>query len=135
MNNEIQVSIMLNCLKQSPESKDLVNRARKYLSGVKGDLVSRKKKRAEKALEAAADNAHKGNTTTGNSNGEHSHPRQVRALADRSDTLPTNAKAVHQYLPVDITRGLDFDEATRDENQPRTVSRNPVPTRDPYVAK
>ena len=131
MNNEIQVSIMLNSLKESPESKDLVDRARKYLSGVKGDLVSRKKKKAAKAFETAAGNAHMGNATTGSSNREHSHPRKVRALADRGDTLPTNPRAVHRYLPGDITRELNFDEATQDENRPRSISRYPTSTWDP----
>ena len=131
MNNEIQVSIMLNSLKESPESKDLVDRARKYLSGVKGDLVSRKKKRAAKDFELASRNAHVGNTTRGNSNGEHSHQRQVRALLDRVDASLANPRAVHQYLPIDITRGLDFDEATQDENRPRSFYRYPASTGDP----
>ncbi|KAF2231693.1 hypothetical protein EV356DRAFT_281425 [Viridothelium virens] len=52
INSETQVRAMLAALKQSPEPKELVAEARKYLSGVKGTLVQKKKeKRAKKEYE------------------------------------------------------------------------------------
>ncbi|MCJ1404768.1 hypothetical protein MMC11_007994 [Xylographa trunciseda] len=44
INSETQVSQMLRDLCTSPESRDLVEQARKYLRGVKADLVNRKRK-------------------------------------------------------------------------------------------
>jgi hypothetical protein len=45
---------MLAALKQSPESRQLVDLAKKYLTGVKGTLVQHKKLKAEKAAQLAA---------------------------------------------------------------------------------
>ena len=45
---------MLNALKQSTESRQLVDLAKKYLSGVKGTLVQGKKIKAEQAAARAA---------------------------------------------------------------------------------
>jgi len=45
---------MLNALKQSTESRQLVDLAKKYLSGVKGTLIQGKKIKAEQAAARAA---------------------------------------------------------------------------------
>ncbi|KAF2849819.1 hypothetical protein T440DRAFT_425702 [Plenodomus tracheiphilus IPT5] len=50
--SETQVRAMLEALKNSPEKKELVDAAMKYLRGVKGTLVQQKKKDREKALAA-----------------------------------------------------------------------------------
>lgn len=47
--SETQVRAMLQALKNSPEKKELVDLATKYLRGVKGTLVQQKKKDREKA--------------------------------------------------------------------------------------
>ncbi|KAI0578669.1 HepA Superfamily II DNA RNA helicase SNF2 family [Pyrenophora tritici-repentis] len=47
--SETQVREMLEALKNSPEKKELVDAAMKYLRGVKGTLVQQKKKDREKA--------------------------------------------------------------------------------------
>ncbi|KAF1845477.1 chromodomain-helicase-DNA-binding protein 4 [Cucurbitaria berberidis CBS 394.84] len=47
--SETQVREMLDALKNSPEKKELVDLAMKYLRGVKGTLVQQKKKDREKA--------------------------------------------------------------------------------------
>lgn len=52
--SETQVGDMLAALKQSPESRQLVDLAKKYLTGVKGTLVQHKKLKAEKAAQLAA---------------------------------------------------------------------------------
>jgi len=52
--SETQVGAMLNALKQSTESRQLVDLAKKYLSGVKGTLVQGKKIKAEQAAARAA---------------------------------------------------------------------------------
>ncbi|MCJ1415232.1 hypothetical protein MMC32_001563 [Xylographa parallela] len=44
INSETQIRQMLRDLCSSPEARDLVDQARKYLRGVKADLVNRKKK-------------------------------------------------------------------------------------------
>jgi hypothetical protein len=48
LNSELQVATMLGALKQSTESPILVEEATKYLRGVRGDLVRRKKAKLEK---------------------------------------------------------------------------------------
>ncbi|PNS19140.1 hypothetical protein CAC42_1876 [Sphaceloma murrayae] len=48
INSETQVRAMLDALKQSPEAGHLVKEARKYLTGVKGTLVQKKKMEEEK---------------------------------------------------------------------------------------
>ncbi|KAL1594503.1 hypothetical protein SLS60_010263 [Paraconiothyrium brasiliense] len=48
--SETQVREMLEALKSSPEKKELVDLAVKYLRGVKGTLVQQKKKDKEKAM-------------------------------------------------------------------------------------
>ncbi|KAF4550351.1 Chromatin remodeling factor mit1-like protein [Elsinoe fawcettii] len=48
INSETQVRAMLDALKQSPEQGPLVREARKYLTGVKGTLVQKKKLEEEK---------------------------------------------------------------------------------------
>lgn len=48
--SETQVREMLEALKSSPEKKELVEAAIKYLRGVKGHLVQMKKKQKEKAM-------------------------------------------------------------------------------------
>lgn len=50
--SETQVREMLQALKNSPEKKELVDAAIKYLRGVKGALVQQKKKDREKAAKA-----------------------------------------------------------------------------------
>ncbi|KAF2465544.1 uncharacterized protein BDR25DRAFT_346076 [Lindgomyces ingoldianus] len=50
INSETQVRDMLEALKTSPEKKELVEAATKYLRGVKGHLVQKKKKDREKAM-------------------------------------------------------------------------------------
>lgn len=50
INSETQVREMLETLKSSTEPKHLVEAATKYLRGVKGHLVQKKKKEREKAL-------------------------------------------------------------------------------------
>ena len=52
--SETQVRDMLSALKQSTESKYLIDAATKYLKGVKGHLVAEKKKRLQKAAELNA---------------------------------------------------------------------------------
>lgn len=47
--SETQVRDMLVALRQSPESRHLIDLAKKYLTGVKGTLVQEKKRKAEKA--------------------------------------------------------------------------------------
>ena len=49
ISSETQVRAMLAALKQSSESGELVKEARRYLVGVKGTLVQKKKKDLEKA--------------------------------------------------------------------------------------
>ena len=48
INSETQVREMLAALKSSSESKELVTEAKRYLSGVKGTLVQRKKMERQK---------------------------------------------------------------------------------------
>lgn len=57
--SETQVRAMLDALKRSPENKELVDLAVKYLRGVKGTLVQQKKRDREKAsaLARAAPNS------------------------------------------------------------------------------
>lgn len=56
---------MLAALKQSPESRHIVDEARRYLSGVKGTLVQSKKQRSEKAAGLARAAAGNVNGTNG----------------------------------------------------------------------
>ncbi|KAK2806798.1 hypothetical protein FQN50_005660 [Emmonsiellopsis sp. PD_5] len=48
LNSESQVALMLGSLKESPEQRALVEEATKYLRGIRGDLVRRKKHKANK---------------------------------------------------------------------------------------
>ncbi|KAH7135393.1 PHD/FYVE-zinc-finger like domain-containing protein [Dendryphion nanum] len=52
--SETQVREMLRALKNSPENKNLVEAALKYLRGVKGHLVQQKKRDREKLMASAA---------------------------------------------------------------------------------
>lgn len=45
LNSELQVATMLGALKESTEPRHLVDAATKYLRGIRGDLVHRKKKK------------------------------------------------------------------------------------------
>ncbi|KAG8625334.1 hypothetical protein KVT40_007085 [Elsinoe batatas] len=54
INSETQVRAMLDALKQSPEQGPLVREARKYLTGVKGTLVQKKKLEEEKRRKEVA---------------------------------------------------------------------------------
>lgn len=48
LSSEIQVATMLATLKHSPEDRNLVEEATKYLRMIRGDLVKRKKAKAER---------------------------------------------------------------------------------------
>jgi hypothetical protein len=52
--SETQVRDMIEALKNSPEKKELVDLAMKYLRGVKGTLVQQKKRDREKAMQQTA---------------------------------------------------------------------------------
>jgi hypothetical protein len=54
--SETQVREMLQALKSSPEKRELVDAAVKYLRGVKGHLVQQKKKDYEKAMAISSGN-------------------------------------------------------------------------------
>ena len=54
MQSETQVRAMLTALSNSPESKELVDRAKKLLQGIKGSIVQQKKRNAEAQQRAAA---------------------------------------------------------------------------------
>jgi hypothetical protein len=54
--SETQVREMLQALKNSPEKRELVDAAVKYLRGVKGHLVQQKKKDHERAMAIASGN-------------------------------------------------------------------------------
>ena len=86
MNSETQVSLLLRELKESPEPKVIVDRARQYLSGVKGDLVSRKKKKAAEAALLAA--AHFNSVQPMASDGSYGQP-------PRSEAFSSGAEAYH----------------------------------------
>ncbi|KAF7593076.1 hypothetical protein BBP40_012093 [Aspergillus hancockii] len=49
LQSDTQVAIMLDVLKQSTEDPELVLQAKKYLTGIRGDLAQRKRKQASKA--------------------------------------------------------------------------------------
>ncbi|GKZ35566.1 hypothetical protein AbraIFM66950_006265 [Aspergillus brasiliensis] len=49
LRSDTQVARMLSALKQSTEDRELVQLAKKYLNGVRGDLAQRKRKQASKA--------------------------------------------------------------------------------------
>ena len=53
LNSEAQVAMMLGSLKQSTEQRALVDVATKYLRGIRGDLVRRKKIQAQKDASSA----------------------------------------------------------------------------------
>ncbi|KAI1978024.1 hypothetical protein LOZ51_005382 [Ophidiomyces ophidiicola] len=56
LNSESQVASMLSSLKESTEQRALVENATKYLRGIRGDLVRRKKIKAGKLQEATSTN-------------------------------------------------------------------------------
>ncbi|KAE8148985.1 PHD/FYVE-zinc-finger like domain-containing protein [Aspergillus avenaceus] len=49
LSSETQVSRMLEALKQSNEDSELIQRAKKYLTGIRGDLAQRKRRESSKA--------------------------------------------------------------------------------------
>lgn len=61
INSETQVRNMLLALKESPESGTLVKEARRYLTGVKGTLVQKKKMEMESRKQAEAARSGGGN--------------------------------------------------------------------------
>ena len=54
LNSEAQVATLLGTLKESTESRELIEQATKYLRMIRGDLVQRKRNAERKAQEAAA---------------------------------------------------------------------------------
>ena len=54
LNNETQVTTLLQTLKESTESRDLIEQATKYLRMVRSDLVSRKRARERREQETIA---------------------------------------------------------------------------------
>ncbi|OJJ49241.1 hypothetical protein ASPZODRAFT_129654 [Penicilliopsis zonata CBS 506.65] len=53
LKEDVQVQRMLEALKESPEPRELVEKAKKYLQGIRGDLAQRKRKEALKANPSA----------------------------------------------------------------------------------
>ncbi|KAI9368773.1 hypothetical protein BJX61DRAFT_522359 [Aspergillus egyptiacus] len=56
LRSEVQVSRMLEALKQSPEDRHLVALAKKYCYGIKGDLAQRKRRVSSKTANGSANN-------------------------------------------------------------------------------
>lgn len=54
LNNEVQVSTLLQTLKESTESRELIDQATKYLRMVRSDLVQRKRARERREQEMLA---------------------------------------------------------------------------------
>lgn len=82
--SETQVREMLLALKNSPEDKELVDAAVKYLRGVKGALVQQKKKDRERAtVQTQGGNPATDNTVTIPS----WHPRQTLAFHGHGETI------------------------------------------------
>lgn len=50
LNSEIQVATLLGTLKESTESRELIEQATKYLRMIRGDLVQRKRKQESQGL-------------------------------------------------------------------------------------
>lgn len=55
LRSDIQVTRMLEALKQSTEDRNLVELAKKYCRGIKGDLAQRKRRVSGKAVDSPAD--------------------------------------------------------------------------------
>ena len=49
LNSEVQVATLLGTLKESTESRELIEQATKYLRMIRGDLVQRKRKQEAQA--------------------------------------------------------------------------------------
>ena len=54
LTQESHVKMLLQTLKESTESKDLIDQATKYLRMIKGDLIQRRRAQERKELEAKA---------------------------------------------------------------------------------
>ncbi|PYH90192.1 hypothetical protein BO71DRAFT_444079 [Aspergillus ellipticus CBS 707.79] len=56
LRSETQVAKMLEALKHSTEDREIIQLAKKYLSGIRGDLAQRKRKQASKAASSLTNN-------------------------------------------------------------------------------
>ncbi|WEW57620.1 hypothetical protein PRK78_003087 [Emydomyces testavorans] len=86
LNSEVQVASMLSSLKESTEQRALIEEATKYLRGIRGDLVRRKKQRVAKEQ------------TNGSQNGTHISTDSVRAPVIAS-ALPDHLHQAYHPQP------------------------------------
>ena len=112
INSEMQVREMLEALKKSPESKDLVDAATKYLRGVKGHIVQKKKRDRERAERYTLGVA--GPPLVGNL------PAQPALDGPVSQSLVATAPVVRPVLPARPLRPM-----------PPQLQRQPLPTPQP----
>ncbi|GFF27782.1 chromatin remodeling factor mit1 [Aspergillus udagawae] len=65
LRSETQVARMLDALKHSTEDRELIEKAKKYLQGIRGSLAQRRRILASRAAESHASNGVPGTTNTG----------------------------------------------------------------------
>lgn len=92
LNSEAQVAMMLGSLKESTEQRALVEEATKYLRGIRGDLVRRKKVQAMKDSGTGA-------LLTSASAPSIGTPRNLHQLSSRNlpQNLPHNAPHINYH--------------------------------------
>ncbi|GFF22704.1 chromatin remodeling factor mit1 [Aspergillus lentulus] len=64
LRSETQVARMLDALKHSTEDRELIEKAKKYLQGIRGSLAQRRRKLASRATASQASNGVPGTTNT-----------------------------------------------------------------------
>jgi hypothetical protein len=65
LRSETQVARMLDALKHSTEDRELIEKAKKYLQGIRGSLAQRRRNLASRAAASQASNGVPGTTNTG----------------------------------------------------------------------
>ncbi|KAK2783060.1 hypothetical protein FQN53_009364 [Emmonsiellopsis sp. PD_33] len=116
LNSESQVALMLGSLKESPEQRALVEEATKYLRGIRGDLVRRKKLKENKDAPGSSRNSTRalpsGNQTPA------THPRPSAYLVPPQ---PLQANPNPGAYPIYYSR-LPYPDTRPPPPQPQTSS-------------
>jgi len=104
LNSEVQVATLLGTLKESTESRELVDQAQKYLRKIRGDLVHRKRAQEKKQQQAqpetqAASGMATGPMVNGTADGagyvSGSHNQDVRSVKP----MPPYLGPVYRHVP------------------------------------
>nr|XP_001389337.2 chromatin remodeling complex subunit (Chd3) [Aspergillus niger CBS 513.88] len=126
LRSDTQVSRMLAALKESTEDRELVQLAKKYLNGIRGDLAQRKRKQASKAASSLTN--HGIPTTNSNANPVVATNSPMIDLTGQHNTQTTHEVP----SAVGATNSSTIDLTTNDGTRQSTYQQPPWGASQPF---